>query len=189
VDLARFQDVKLTINVELAEELVETEEEMKKELSEEFTRFQTVQISHSLQSLEKINGGQLCIDVWRCCQKYSNPTSLETIMRGLLPPDKQHQAEDRALEDAEEEAEIFETEVNFLFALFKKGRMPRSYLRNVERFPNLRERIEEVEQMKELYEEQQRLKLEAELEAYRIKKEQEDKEKKKAKLNEMKPKK
>ena len=32
-------------------------------------------------------------------------------MRGLLPPDKQHQAEDRALEDAEEEAEIFETEV------------------------------------------------------------------------------
>ena len=46
-----------------------------------------------------------------------------------------------------------------------------------------------VEQMKELYEEQQRLKLEAELEAYRIKKEQEDKEKKKAKLNEMKPKK
>ena len=105
-------------------------------------------------------------------------------MRGLLPPDKQHQAEDRALEDAEEEAEIFETEVlssfsmlislsaaagetflsyffpfsircvmlnilicrgsettktlvilrcclqvNFLFALFKKGRMPRSYLR------------------------------------------------------------
>ena len=45
-----------------------------------------------------------------------------------------------------------------------------------------------VEQMKELYEEQQRLKLEAELEAYRIKKEQEDKEKKKAKLSEMKPK-
>ena len=107
----------------------------------------------------------------------------QTIMRGLLPPDRQHQAEDRALEDAEEEAEIFETEVfssfsmiislsaaaeetaflisshspssvicwtfnvqkvrnnkilmilryclqvNFLFALFKKGRMPRSYLR------------------------------------------------------------
>ena len=37
--------------------------------------------------------------------------TLQTIMRGLLPPDKQHQAEDRALEDAEEEAEIFETEV------------------------------------------------------------------------------
>merc|ERR1719239_1173592 len=53
-EFSAFQDVKLTINVELAEELVETEEEMKKELSEEFTRFQTVQISHSLQSLEKI---------------------------------------------------------------------------------------------------------------------------------------
>ena len=85
-------------------------------------------------------------------------------MRGLLPPDKQHQAEERALEDAEEEADIFEAEVerckilvlvcqvgspdgilistdgksrttgfdfqvNFLFALLKKGRMPRSYLR------------------------------------------------------------
>ena len=37
---------------------------------------------------------------------------LQTIMRGLLPPDKQHQAEDRALQDAEEEAEIFEMEVN-----------------------------------------------------------------------------
>ena len=74
--------------VELAEELVETEEELKKELSQEFTRwefhlfhlfhkveqnlfwekifpqrFQTVQISHSLQSLENIHGGQLCIDV------------------------------------------------------------------------------------------------------------------------------
>ena len=36
---------------------------------------------------------------------------VQTIMRGLLPPDKQHQAEDRALQDAEEEAEIFETEV------------------------------------------------------------------------------
>ena len=32
-------------------------------------------------------------------------------MRGLLPPAKQHQAEDQALEDAEEEAEIFEAEV------------------------------------------------------------------------------
>ena len=32
-------------------------------------------------------------------------------MRGLLPPDKQHQAEERALEDAEEEADIFEAEV------------------------------------------------------------------------------
>ena len=88
-------------------------------------------------------------------------------MRGLLPPDKQHQAEERALEDAEEEADIFEAEVerwkmlvlvcqvggwdfdqyrmgkgrsitsdfdvqvNFLFALLKKGRMPRSYLRQV----------------------------------------------------------
>ena len=38
-------------------------------------------------------------------------TIMQTIMRGLLPPDKQHQAEDRALEDAEEEAEIFETDV------------------------------------------------------------------------------
>ena len=90
--------------------------------------------------------------------------SSQTIMRGLLPPDKQHQAEERALEDAEEEADIFEAEVerwkilvlvrqvwsldgiligtdgksitigfdfqvNFLFALLKKGRMPRSYLR------------------------------------------------------------
>ena len=35
----------------------------------------------------------------------------QTIMRGLLPPAKQHQAEDQALEDAEEEAEIFEAEV------------------------------------------------------------------------------
>ena len=33
-------------------------------------------------------------------------------MRGLLPPDKQHQAEERALEDAEEEADIFEAEVH-----------------------------------------------------------------------------
>ena len=33
-------------------------------------------------------------------------------MRGLLPPDKQHQAEERALEDAEEEADIFEAEVD-----------------------------------------------------------------------------
>ena len=32
-------------------------------------------------------------------------------MRGLLPPDKQHQAEERALEDAEEEADVFEAEV------------------------------------------------------------------------------
>ena len=41
----------------------------------------------------------------------------QTIMRGLLPPDKQHQAEDRALEDAEEEAEIFETEVLSSFSM------------------------------------------------------------------------
>ena len=27
------------------------------------SRFQTVQITHSLQSLEKTHGGQLCIDV------------------------------------------------------------------------------------------------------------------------------
>ena len=38
--------------------------------------------------------------------------SSQTIMRGLLPPDKQHQAEERALEDAEEEADIFEAEVD-----------------------------------------------------------------------------
>ena len=43
---------------------------------------------------------------------------MQTIMRGLLPPDKQHQAEDRALEDAEEEAEMFETEVLLIFFMF-----------------------------------------------------------------------
>ena len=41
----------------------------------------------------------------------SHVLSSQTIMRGLLPPDKQHQAEERALEDAEEEADIFEAEV------------------------------------------------------------------------------
>ena len=45
-------------------------------------------------------------------------TMMQTIMRGLLPPDKQHQAEDRALEDAEEEAEMFETEVLLIFFMF-----------------------------------------------------------------------
>ena len=43
---------------------------------------------------------------------------LQTIMRGLLPPDKQHQAEDRALEDAEEEAEVFETEVLAMLIMY-----------------------------------------------------------------------
>ena len=41
-------------------------------------------------------------------------------MRGLLPPDKQHQAEDRALQDAEEEAEIFETEVLLIMVILRR---------------------------------------------------------------------
>ena len=60
--------------------------------------------------------------------------------------------------------------------------MPRAALKTVTRFPALRERVEEVEQLKELYDEQQRLKLEAELEEYRLQKEKEDKEKKREKL-------
>ena len=46
------------------------------------------------------------------CSVYLAILSSQTIMRGLLPPDKQHQAEERALEDAEEEADIFEAEVD-----------------------------------------------------------------------------
>ena len=61
-----------------------------------------------------------------CQSRKSNSTTsylsalylLQTIMRGLLPPDKQHQAEDRALEDAEEEAEVFETEVLAMLIMY-----------------------------------------------------------------------
>ena len=49
--------------------------EVEKIISEQkqiLQRFQTVQISHSLQSLEKTNGGQLCIDVSACQGLYSH---------------------------------------------------------------------------------------------------------------------
>ena len=129
--------VEMFSQVELAEELVETEEEMKKELSQEFTRWRKQKkigtISNNLKgsrlcrsvipcralrkpmvanfvlmwvlvrdyletlcSLCVLNGNNLLISlsflslqwltwqVWRCCQKYSNPTSLEVISANLL---------------------------------------------------------------------------------------------------------
>ena len=57
-------------------------------------RFRGVRIHHLLGAVSTVlPTGPLCVAVWESCQRHQNPTPLATIMRGLLSPDQQKEAE------------------------------------------------------------------------------------------------
>lgn len=70
----------------------------------------------------------MCIDVHESLQSV---TSLDTIMSGLMPPDSKHDVETIAIETARMRCAGFIKDVEFLFALTKKGKTPPSVLSRV----------------------------------------------------------
>ena len=57
-------------------------------------RFRGVRIHHLLGTVSTVlPSGPLCVAVWESCQRHHNHTPLATIMRGLLSPDQQKEAE------------------------------------------------------------------------------------------------
>ena len=88
-----------------------SEESMDKELEV----FKVVTEIHLIDSLRHIRGGNnlqlqkwlkgfcpgnLCIQVYESLRKIQNETSLQTIMRGLLPPNSRLYVENHAIEQA-----------------------------------------------------------------------------------------
>ena len=94
-----------------------------------------------------IPAGQLCIDVHKSLQ---NVTSFDTIMSGLMPPDSKHDVETLAIETARMRCSGFIRDVEFLFALTKKGKTPLSVLSKVEGFKKLKMNIDTFEEAKSL---------------------------------------
>ena len=77
-------------------------------------------------------------------------TSFDTIMSGLMPPDSKRDVETLAIETARMRCSGFIRDVEFLFALTKKGKTPSSVLSKVEGFKKLKMNIDTFEEAKSL---------------------------------------
>ena len=106
--------------------------------------------------------GRLCVNVFKSLRGIDNDTSLDVVMRGLLPPELKNIAETRATDAARElcagNTDIaFQRkisfqgvlkDVEFLVALTKKGKISNNFLSKFECYEELRLNIEEFEEAK-----------------------------------------
>ena len=86
---------------------------------------------HILRYLPKVRLGALCIEVFIALTEIGNSTSLDVIMRGLLPPHEKTQIEKLAIDEAKTKSYNFIKDLEFLVMLTKKGRSPASLINKV----------------------------------------------------------
>ena len=68
------------------------------------------------------------MDVYQSLMKSGNKTSLATIMRALLDPQDFRRVQEDALAVAEDALQEFESDVDILLSLVKKGKMAKSMI-------------------------------------------------------------
>ena len=104
-----------------------TPEDTEKELEE----MKMITEDHILRYLPKVRLGALCIEVFIALTEIGNSTSLDVIMRGLLPPHEKTQIEKLAIDEAKTKSYNFIKDLEFLVMLTKKGRSPASLINKV----------------------------------------------------------
>ena len=112
-------------------------------LEDNFGKLKSVNIQHKVEALQKIPAGVLCVNVNEALKKIGNQTSLATIMRGLLDPTEFREVQENALLLAEEALEEFESDIEILLILIKRGGISKSVLKKSKRLKILKDHFEE----------------------------------------------
>ena len=101
------------------------------EVERELGDMKMVTEDHIVRYLPKVRLGVLCLEVLAALGQIENQTSLDVIMRGLLPPHEKTQIEKLAIDEAKTRSYQFIKDLEFLVLITKKGRSPASTINKV----------------------------------------------------------
>ena len=118
-------------------------------LEDNLESLKTVNIKHKVEALRKLAAGVLCVNVFHSLQKIGNKTSLAIVMRGLLDPSEFREVQKNAKIFAEEALEEFESDIELLLILIKRGNVNKSLPKKTSRLKVLKDRFEEFVSAKE----------------------------------------
>jgi hypothetical protein len=108
-----------------------------------------VNIQHKVEALKTLTAGVLCVNVFNSLQKIGNKTSLAIVMRGLLDPNEFHEVQENAKILAEEALEKFQSDIEFLIILIRRGNVAKSSLKKSIHLKVLKDHFEEFVSAKE----------------------------------------
>ena len=108
-----------------------------------------VNIRHKVEALRKLTAGVLCVNVFHSLQKIGNKTSLAIVMRGLLDPSEFREVQENAKIFAVEALKEFESDIELLLILIKRGNVNLSLLKKTSRLNVLKDHFEEFVSAKE----------------------------------------
>ena len=92
------------------------------EVERELKDMKMITEDHIVRYLPKVRLGLLCLEVFVALTQIENQTSLEVVMRGLLPPHEKTQIEKLAIDEAKTKSYQFIKDLEFLVMITKKGR-------------------------------------------------------------------
>ena len=141
--LKEIQGVLSSPNPTLLDGLSKLISDLDFNFEDKLENLKAVNIQHKVEALKKLTAGVLCVNVFHSLQKIGNKTSLANVMRGLLDPNEFLEVQENAKVIAEEALEEFESDIEFLLILIKRGNVAKPLLKNSNQLKVLRDHFEE----------------------------------------------
>ena len=141
--LKEIQGVLISRNPTLLDGLSKLISDLNFNLEDNLESLKAVNIKHKVEALRKLAAGVLCVNVFHSLQKIGNKTSLAIVMRGLLDPSEFREVQKNAKIFAEEALEEFESDIELLLILIKRGNVNKSLLKKTSRLKVIKDRFEE----------------------------------------------
>ena len=127
--LRDIQGVLISPNLTLCDGLTKLISDLNSNLADNLESLKAVNIQHKVEALKKLTAGVLCVNVFHSLQKIGNKTSLAIVMRGLLDPSEFREVQENAKIFAEEALEEFESDIELIILLIKRGNVAKSSLK------------------------------------------------------------
>ena len=154
--LKEIQGVLSSPNPTLLDGLSKLISDLDFNFEDKLENLKAVNIQHKVEALKKLTAGVLCVNVFHSLQKIGNKTSLAIVMRGLLDPNEFREVQENAKILAEEALEEFESDIELLIILIRRGNVAKSSLKKsfhlkvlkdyFEEFVSAKERLEVLEE-------------------------------------------
>ena len=154
--LKEIQGVLSSPNPTLLDGLSKLISDLDFNFEDKLENLKAVNIQHKVEALKKLTAGVLCVNVFHSLQKIGNKTSLTIVMRGLLDPNEFREVQENAKILAEEALEEFESDIELLIILIRRGNVAKSSLKKsfhlkvlkdyFEEFVSAKERLEVLEE-------------------------------------------
>ena len=147
--LKEIQGELISSNPTLLEGLSKLISDLNSNLEDNLDSLIAVNIQHKVEALNKMTAGVLCVNVFHSLQKIGNKTSLTIVMRGLLDPSEFREVQENAKIFAEEALDEFESDIELLLILIRRGNVNKSLLKKTSRLKVIKDRFEEFVSAKE----------------------------------------